>query len=161
MQSVCCRPINVIFTLNCIVNQLPNALIMQCVHGVFKFHWSTHLINIQALSNSKSRDPLSWSFTMFTRVQDAACKSYWMHVHFFWARHAFRPCIFHDVSPTKDAAWNIHFHVSFDTICRPITRVLCIMDSEEFLNTGVHILLRIKGQGENAMSYYKCGDFQK
>ena len=72
---------------------------------------------------------------------------YCMHVHLFLCPTQSR---FHVTSPTKDAAWytlananvvsagslflrtHVHFHVSFDTICRTIYHWCLILNSRRF-----------------------------
>ena len=118
---------------------------------------------------SNSTGPLTWSLSEYPKLEQSKAVrqkihpsleifSDWRCTFSFESDHG---CTFHIANHTKDAEYGERFHVSFDAICRPITRVLCIMNSEEIPEYQCSCSFTHKTSREKCHLIIKWCDFQK
>ena len=92
---------------------------------------------IEFMKFSNSTAPLTWSLSEYPKLEQSKAVRQKIHLssEFFsdWrCTFSFESDHVHFTSPiTPKMQYGERFHVSFDAICRPIARVLCIMNSEE------------------------------
>ena len=106
---------------------------------------------------SNSTGPLTWSLSEYPKLEQSKAVRQKIHPSleiFLWVT-------FHIANHTKDAKYGERFHVSFDAICRPITRVLCIMNSEEIPEYQCSCSFTHKTSREKCHLIIKWCDFQK
>ena len=89
---------------------------------------------------SNSTGPLTWSLSEYPNLEQSKAVRQKINLSWeifsdwrcTWSTFSFESDHVHFTSPiTPKMQYGECFHVSFDAICRPITRVLCIMNSEE------------------------------
>ena len=95
---------------------------------------------IEFMKFSNSTGPLTWSLSEYPNLEQSKAVRQKIHLSLeifsdwrcTWCTFSFESDHVHFTSPiTPKMQYGERFLVSFNAICRPITRVLCIMNSEE------------------------------
>ena len=116
---------------------------------------------------SNSTGPLTWSLSEYPKLEQSKAVRQKIHLSLeifsdWRCTFSFESDHVHFTSPiTPKMQYSERFHVSFDAICRPITRVLCTMNSEEIPEYQCSCSFTHKTSREKCHLIIKWCDFQK
>ena len=134
-------------------------------------HWLTSSNNysnctqkytcIEFMKFSNSTGPLTWSLSEYPNLEQSKAVRQKINLSLeissdwrcTWCTFSFESDHVHFTSPIiPKMQYRERFHVSFDAICRPITRVLCIMNFKEIPEYQCSCSFTHRTSRENAIS---------